>query len=187
MNKELPLCLQADQDKLVACYDSNKVVIYDLLNHRLHDWSKRNKFPQNYLNRYNRIVGIAQLTPKKFILYSHYTYITLNLALDVPTKEVMIIQNHPGKTLEEKSLAAKSWFESLKLSQGRYLKEGVLPEQKQESSGDEVPNLTISNKLKGILSMEYDAAEKKLVVVENVWKKLVQAFPGTVAIPKYGL
>lgn len=35
--------------------------------------------------------------------------------------------------------------------------------------------------------MEYDQTEKKLRVVENVWKKLVESFPGAVAIPKYGL
>jgi hypothetical protein len=44
--------------------------------------------------------------------------------------------------------------------------------------------LTISNKLKGILSMTYQ--DGKLVVIENSWKKLVEAFPGALAIPKYG-
>lgn len=33
---------------------------FDLLNKQIHDWSKANmdKFPANFLNRYNRIVGI---------------------------------------------------------------------------------------------------------------------------------
>jgi hypothetical protein len=34
--------------------------------------------------------------------------------------------------------------------------------------------------------MEYDQGEGKLRVVENSWKKLVESFPGAVAIPKYG-
>lgn len=34
--------------------------------------------------------------------------------------------------------------------------------------------------------MEYDQEENKLRVVENVWKKLVESFPGAVVIPKYG-
>ena len=46
--------------------------------------------------------------------------------------------------------------------------------------------MTISNKLKGILSMTFDEKTQKLIVVENVWKKLLEQFPGTVAIPKYG-
>jgi hypothetical protein len=34
--------------------------------------------------------------------------------------------------------------------------------------------------------MDYNKKENKLKVVENVWKKLVEKFPGTVAIKKYG-
>lgn len=34
--------------------------------------------------------------------------------------------------------------------------------------------------------MSYDQKEKKLRVVENVWKKTVEEFPGAIAIPKYG-
>ena len=49
-----------------------------------------------------------------------------------------------------------------------------------------VKNLTLSNKLKGILNISYDKESNKLRVVENVWKKLVEHFPGAVAIPKYG-
>jgi len=64
MGHERPLCAYSDQDKLIVCYDSNKVVVFDLLNRRLHDWSKRNndKFPKNYLSRFNRIVGITALS-----------------------------------------------------------------------------------------------------------------------------
>lgn len=56
----------------------------------------------------------------------------------------------------------------------------------KKSAADKVKNLTISNKIKGILIMQYDKSTNKLRVVENVWKKLVEAFPGAVAIPKYG-
>jgi len=184
-----PLSMHADQDKLVVCYDTNHVVVFDLLNHRVHEWSKRNAvFPANFLNRFNRIVGVTQLSPKKYLLWTHYTYVTLNLALDVPRKEVAIIQNHPGKSLEERSLAARSWFESLKLSQARYLREEERPSASEATPEEEaVENLTISNKLKGILSMQYDEASGKIIVVENVWKKLVEAFPGALAVPKYGL
>ena len=172
MGRDQPLSLHADQDKLLVCYDSNRLALFDLLNHRLHDWSKKNaELPPNFLNRFNRIVGITQLTPKKYLLWTHYTYITLNLALEVPSKEATIIQNHPGKSLEERSLVAKSWFDSLKVSQARYLK-GEAASSTASDVSEEVANLTISNKLKGILSMEYDG--ERLIVVENVWKKLVE-------------
>jgi len=35
--------------------------------------------------------------------------------------------------------------------------------------------------------MQYEQATGKIIVVENVWKKLLEAFPGALAIPKYGL
>ena len=114
----LPLCAHSDQDKLILAYDSNKLLVLDLLNKRIHDWSKRNsadRLPANFLNRYNRIVGITQITPGKYILYTHYTYIVLDLTQDVP-HEVEISQNHPGKNVEERSIQAKSWFDNLKLS-----------------------------------------------------------------------
>lgn len=34
--------------------------------------------------------------------------------------------------------------------------------------------------------MNYDLKENKLIVIENMWKKNVEAFPGVIAIPKFG-
>ena len=45
-------------------------------------------------------------------------------------------------------------------------------------------NLTISNSIKGILHMSYENGE--LSVVENQWKKVVQGFPGALAVAKFG-
>ena len=64
ISNELPLACVSDLDKLVVAYDSNRVAVFDLNNKRLHDWTKQNleKFPSNYLTRFNRIVGIVQLS-----------------------------------------------------------------------------------------------------------------------------
>jgi len=94
VEKDRPLCAYSDQDKLIVAYDSNKILVYDLLNHKLHDWSRRNppsNFPSNFLNRFNRIIGITSISLTKYILYTHYTYILLDLQQDVPTDEVDII------------------------------------------------------------------------------------------------
>lgn len=47
-------------DKLVAAYDSNKVVVFDTINRKLHQWTLDNlqRLPKNFLSRYNRILGI---------------------------------------------------------------------------------------------------------------------------------
>jgi len=47
-----------------------------------------------------------------------------------------------------------------------------------------VSNLTISNKLKGILQMEYDQDKKTINVVENVWKRTVEKFSDGAFVPK---
>ncbi len=121
----VPLCAVSDQDKMVVCYDKeNRVVVYDIINKRVHEWSKRNeRMPENFTNRYNRITGIVQISQMKYILYTNYTYIVLDLNQDVPKDQVEIVQNHPGKSVEEKSITAQSWFDSLKLSQNKYLKD----------------------------------------------------------------
>jgi len=56
-----PVAMKSDMDKLLICYDTNKIVVYDTLNLKLHQWSVDNlhKLPSNFLNRYNRILGIV--------------------------------------------------------------------------------------------------------------------------------
>ena len=61
-------------------------MVFDILNHKLHNWSRVNgpsKFPKNFLNRYNRIFGMTQITSAKYILYTNYTYIILDLNQDL--------------------------------------------------------------------------------------------------------
>lgn len=88
------LCAHLDQDTLLLAYDSNHITAFDLLNHRLHDWSRKygNAFPSNFLNRYNRYVGITQLAnTKKYIVYTNYTYCLVNLGEAVPLTDVEIV------------------------------------------------------------------------------------------------
>ena len=61
ITNELPLACVSDLDKLVVAYDSNRIAVFDLNNKRLHDWTKQNleRFPNNFLSRFNRIVGIV--------------------------------------------------------------------------------------------------------------------------------
>ena len=68
-------------DKLIVAYDTNKVVVFDTINRKLHQWTVDNlsKLPQNWLTRYNRILGIVQLSTHKFVLWTNYTYAVLDL------------------------------------------------------------------------------------------------------------
>lgn len=92
----------------------------------------------------------------KYLLYTNYTYTYLDLDQDVPLEEIQIIQNHPGKSVKDRSLQAQSWFDNLKLTQSKYLKDVNEKVQIEEEPGQKPQNLTISNKMKGILTMDYD-------------------------------
>ena len=97
----VPLAITSDSDKVLLAYDSNKIAVFDTINMRLHDWTKKHfdKMPENFLDRYNRIIGMTMISDSKVMLYTNYTYSVLDLNAPVP-KEVDLIPNHPSKTLD---------------------------------------------------------------------------------------
>jgi hypothetical protein len=62
-------------------------------------------------------------------------------------------------------LKAPSWGDCLKLSQNKFL--NITNEPVREEA-DAAQNLTISNKLKGILNIHGEKG--KFCVIENIWK-----------------
>jgi len=110
-----PLALTTHEDKLVVAYDSNKLAVFDLLNQCLHQWTTDNlsKLPKNFLNRYNRIVGVLPVG-QKFLFFTHYTYFVLDLDQPI-SNTVQIVNDHPGSQQNQQS-QLNSWAESLKLS-----------------------------------------------------------------------
>ena len=95
-----PLVFASDMDKLLVGYDSNQIAVFDLLNKQIHPWtqSNLNSLPRNFLNRYNKFAGVIQLSDSKYLLYTSYTFCTLDLAQQVPA-QVEMVQNHPSKSL----------------------------------------------------------------------------------------
>jgi hypothetical protein len=87
-----PLSILSDMDKILIAYDSNKILILDSINCKLHPWSLKNmhRMPVNFLKRYNRIVGITQLGLNKFALWTNYTYSVLDLEVEIP-EEVQVV------------------------------------------------------------------------------------------------
>ena len=73
-------------DKLLVAYDTNRLALFDLNNRQLHPWTleKGTLLPRNFLTRYNRFVGIEQITDSKYILYTHYTFSVLDLEAEIP-------------------------------------------------------------------------------------------------------
>lgn len=199
----MTICPQVE--KMVVAYDTNFIQVFDLNNTCMHQWSRTNGkyFPHNFMTRFNRIVGITALSEQKFLLYTNYTYIVFDLALDLPkmpNSEVKIIQDHPGKELDHGS----TWNECLRKSQQQYLNSDLYPSTvlaenlrnklstktvAKEENGHEshiCENLTISNGIKGILNMSYSQKTSNLTVIETQWRKTLENFQGALVLNKYG-
>lgn len=179
-----PLAITSDADKAIVAYDTNKLAVFDTINMRLHEWTKQHidRMPENFLDRYNRIIGLTILNETKTLVFTNYTFCVLDLAASVP-KEVDLIQNHPAKTLEGRQVTATGWFDNLKLSQQKYLKRPSQPEH-SEVTGRASGNLAISNKYKGILAMQWDNSSNTMIVVENNWQKAVSQFAAGAFVTK---
>jgi len=70
-------------------------------------------------------------------------------------EQIELVQNHPTRSAEGKQLQAHSWFDNLKMSQAKYLKNNQSTSNGlvASSSGDSAAqnNLAINNMFKGIL------------------------------------
>jgi hypothetical protein len=100
-----------------------------------------------------------------------------------------IVKNHPSKT----DTRVMNWNENLAfhhkkyleiLSKNKHLKYSQ-PEDKPEHVMTESDNFRIENKYKGILSMK-KLDDGSIVVVENLWKNLLNRLPEVLKVNKFG-
>ena len=77
--------------------------------------------------------------------------------------------------MENRQIEAQSWFDTIKIAQAKYLLNQPVQEKSNVES-EKIDNLTISNKLKGILAFNYDKGTNTITVIENMWKKSVSEF-----------
>lgn len=174
-------------DRLIVCYDTNKFLIHDLKEKSLVKFSKKNlkNFPVNYLNQYNKIYDCLEFSENLIVLYSHFTHILVDLNSKIPEYS-KIIKNHPSKT----DTRVMNWNETLAFHHKKYLSmlphhEYSQPESKAEHVTTESDNFRIENKYKGILSMN-KLEDGSIVVVENLWKNLLNRLPEVLKVNKFG-
>jgi hypothetical protein len=149
-----------------------------------------NNFPKNYVTWYNKIYGAASTTlnPNKFILYTDYNYIPIDLSQEIPFYSVI------EKNKEEKTRNA-DWLKRLKeyhktlfnkhyKNLGENVKEEVFGENENTNIDGTSNNFKIVNRFSSILFMDYITSDT-LLVVENDWNKILKAFPDSVVKHKY--
>lgn len=175
-------------NRLLVCYDSNKFLIHDMDSKTLSKYSKQNlkSFPVNFLNNYNRIYGVVELSDTKLLLYTHFSYILVDLEAKIPEYS-KLIKNHPSKT----DTRVMSWNENLAHHHKKYMDLVTNTAQGKSTDPAETPgdaitdNFKIDNKFKGILYME-QLQDGTMVVVENLWKNLVNKLPEVLKVHKFG-
>jgi hypothetical protein len=74
--------------ELVVVYENNKIAVFDLKKKGVNAWTIKNfnKFPQNFLNNYNKFMGIIAGSKSKIILYTHFSFSIVDFASEVPSK-----------------------------------------------------------------------------------------------------
>jgi len=175
--------------RLLVCYDSNKFLIHDIESKSLTKFSKQNlkNFPINFLNQYNRIYGCIELSDSMILLYSHFTYIKIDLTCKMP-EQCRLIQNHPSKT----DTRVMNWNEASTHHHKKYMallphrgQGGNYTQSEEATQGDKKGEWNIENKFKGIMYMGR-LQDGTLVVVENLWKNLLTRLPQVLQVDRFG-
>ena len=73
---------------LVVVYENNKIAVFDTKKKCVNAWTIKNfnKFPQNFLNNYNKFIGIVQGSKSKIILYTHFSFSVVDFSVEAPSK-----------------------------------------------------------------------------------------------------
>lgn len=132
VNIPLTLHFSSNSDAFLVAYaNSNLIAVHSLISKSLHPWSIENSFQnasKEYRNRYNRITGVIERSPTKFVFYTHYTWFVLDLSQDLPVewqndheqgakKAHQLVLGKQAKALD----ASSTWFSCLKESQRKYV------------------------------------------------------------------
>ena len=174
-------------NRLLVCYDSNKFLIHDLDKKSLTKFSKQNlkKFPINYLTRYNRIYGCFELSESKFVLYTHFNYILIDTESKVPEYCKIIPSIQPKsdtKTMDWNKTVSYYHKKYISALQNSYIKPNI--EDAKDNTSD---NFKIDSRFKGILYMgKINTQSDQLIVIENLWKNLVDKLPDVLKVHKFG-
>jgi WD40 repeat protein len=176
-------------EQLITVCDNNKFFILDLSSKKYSKWTNKNlnNFPKNYLTWYNKIYGIAANgDANKFILYTDYNYIPIDLAKEIPYLST-IEKNKTEKIRNADWLKRlkdyhKTIFEDNYKNFGENVKQEIFKEN--EVVNGENNNFKIVNRFSSILYMEY-IDDGTLLVVENDWNKILKTFPDSIMKHKY--
>ena len=206
------ISFNSENSKIIIIDENNLIYLIDLKTKKFDQWTnnriKNEDYPLNYIKWYNRIFGICVLGLNKYLLYTDYNYILLDLTLEIP-KQCIIEKNKMDKYIYSNYEKLVKEYHRI-LFEKEYKPENPLVQENKniflpiEVNRDkslfnlENNNFKITSRFNSIMFMELisfinnekegDDKEKNkyLLVIENDWNNIIKSFPGALIRHKYG-
>jgi hypothetical protein len=198
-----------DSTKIILVDENNHIYIIDLNSKKFDEWTKQRikneDYPFNYLKWYNKIFGICPLDINKYLFYTDYNYITLDLMKEIPI-QCIIEKNKMDKYIfsdfeklireYHKIIFEKEYNPNNPLSKENksiFLPTDINSEKNKLNLQND--NFKITSRFNSIMLMKVidskddnDGTDdnKFLVVIENDWNNIVKSFPGALVKHNYG-
>jgi len=201
-----------DNSKIITIDENNKIYLIDLKTKKFDQWTndriKKEDYPLNYIKWYNRIFGICSLDTNRYILYTDYNYILLDLTLEIPNQciieknkmdkyiysnyEKLIKEYHrilfekeyrPGNPLVQEN---KSMFLPTEVNRDKNLYNLENNNFKITSRFNSIMYMNLISFIDEDNNIEDKDKNKYLLVIENDWNNIIKSFPGALVRHKYG-
>ena len=201
-----------DNSKIITIDENNKIYLIDLNTKKFDQWTndriKKEDYPLNYIKWYNRIFGICALGTDRYILYTDYNYILLDLTLEIPNQciieknkmdkyiysnyEKLIKEYHrilfekeyrPGNPLVQEN---KSIFLSTEVNRDKNLYNLQNNNFKITSRFNSIMYMNLISFIDEENNIDDKDKNKYLLVIENDWNNIIKSFPGALVSHKYG-
>ena len=201
-----------DNSKIITIDENNKIYLIDLNTKKFDQWTndriKKEDYPLNYIKWYNRIFGICALGTDRYILYTDYNYILLDLTLEIPNQciieknkmdkyiysnyEKLIKEYHrilfekeyrPGNPLVQEN---KSMFLSNEVNRDKNLYNLENNNFKITSRFNSIMYMNSISFIDGENNIDDKNKNRYLLVIENDWNNIIKSFPGALVRHKYG-
>ena len=181
-----------NNNKIITIDENNLIYIIDEQTEKFTKWTnqriEKNDYPENYLKWYNKIFGICPIEKDKFLLYTDYNYIKIDLTKEIP-KESFFEKNKMDKYVKSDwDKIIKEYHDKIYSREYKGVEDGKKEEQKKEENNKNInfqnDNFKITSRFNSIMFMQM--MNDKIIVIENDWNKIIKSFSEGVIVPKYG-
>ena len=199
-----------DSSKIMTIDENNLIYLIDLNTKKFDEWTneriKKEDYPINYIKWYNKIFGICVLGLNRYILYTDYNYILLDLANEIP-KQCIIEKNKMDKYIYSNYEKLVKEYHRILFEKEYRPTNPLVQENKSMFLPTEINrdknlynlennNFKITSRFNSIMFMELISfieessddkdKNKYLLVIENDWNNIIKSFPGALVRQKYG-